>query len=116
MGFNKRSSFAPAEEIGDYFISVAQTYDLYPYITFNSRVISAEWNESNALWQVQVVDSAKGDIVETFVADVLINAGGILNDWAWPEIDGLQSFKGHKVHTAAWVSQSSRAFLLLPRA
>ncbi|KAH7012944.1 hypothetical protein EDB80DRAFT_638624 [Ilyonectria destructans] len=94
--------FAPAEEIGDYFISVAKTYDLYPYITFNSRVISAEWNESNALWQVQVVDSAKGNTVETFVANVLINAGGILNDWAWPEIDGLQSFKGHKVHTAAW--------------
>ncbi|KAH7169887.1 hypothetical protein EDB81DRAFT_864441 [Dactylonectria macrodidyma] len=96
--------FAPAEEIGDYFRSVAKKHGLYSHIAFGSRVTSAEWNEHKAQWKIQVEKGNLGATTETFVADVLINAGGILNDWAWPEIHGLDSFQGHRVHTAAWDS------------
>lgn len=34
--------------------------------------------------------------------DVLISATGFLSHWRWPEIGGLQSFKGHLVHSADW--------------
>lgn len=30
----------------------------------------------------------------------LINAGGILNKWQWPKIDGLKDFKGPLLHSA----------------
>ncbi|KAH6871816.1 hypothetical protein B0T10DRAFT_416993 [Thelonectria olida] len=96
--------FAPAEEIGEYFISVAKKYGLYTHITFNSQVTFAEWDESAAKWKVQVEHSNQSTATETLLADVLINAGGILNDWSWPDIDGLQNFKGYTVHTAAWDS------------
>jgi cation diffusion facilitator CzcD-associated flavoprotein CzcO len=32
----------------------------------------------------------------------LINGGGILNNWKWPSIPGLHSFKGKLVHSANW--------------
>ncbi|KAM5353392.1 hypothetical protein ACJ41O_000042 [Fusarium nematophilum] len=100
--------FAPAEEIGEYFISVAKRHNLHPSITFNSRVVGAEWDDSKAIWRVQVSrgDSSPGveSVVEEHEANVFVNAGGILNDWAWPDIEGLETFKGRRIHTAAWDS------------
>ncbi|KAF4999873.1 hypothetical protein FDECE_11372 [Fusarium decemcellulare] len=98
--------FAPAEEIGQYFISVAEKHDLYPTITFNSRVIGAEWDESKAIWRVQVTTGIstgnEESVIEEHQAHIFINAGGILNDWKWPDIEGRELFKGTRVHTAAW--------------
>ena len=34
--------------------------------------------------------------------NVLLNAGGLLNNWKWPTIPGLASFKGHLCHSALW--------------
>lgn len=100
-------SFAPAEEIGQYFISVAKAHNLHQDIEFNSCVVSARWDDRKARWLVQVVEagSGEGGMVDSkeHEADVFINAGGILNDWKWPDIPGLDVFKGRKVHTAAWV-------------
>jgi cation diffusion facilitator CzcD-associated flavoprotein CzcO len=35
-------------------------------------------------------------------ADVLISARGNLNNIAWPEIPGFDTFKGEVMHSAAW--------------
>ncbi|KAJ4262903.1 hypothetical protein NW762_006516 [Fusarium torreyae] len=99
--------FAPAEEIGEYFISVAKKHELHKIITFNSRVIGAEWIETEGMWQIQVAHDTPTDshaevVVEELRAHVFINAGGILNDWKWPDIEGLHTFKGRLLHTAAW--------------
>ncbi|KAF9885314.1 hypothetical protein FE257_013031 [Aspergillus nanangensis] len=32
----------------------------------------------------------------------LFNGGGYLNNWKWPSINGLETFKGDLVHTAHW--------------
>ena len=34
--------------------------------------------------------------------DVLLHATGILNRWNYPDIEGLEKFKGRVVHTAGW--------------
>jgi cation diffusion facilitator CzcD-associated flavoprotein CzcO len=36
------------------------------------------------------------------VCDVFISATGAINAWQWPDIKGLQSFKGKLVHSANW--------------
>lgn len=36
------------------------------------------------------------------VADVVINCRGGLNNYRWPDIEGLRSFHGKLVHSAAW--------------
>lgn len=33
---------------------------------------------------------------------VFVNGTGILNNWKWPEIEGLHDFRGPKMHSAAW--------------
>lgn len=87
-------------------MSVAKKHDLYNRITFNSRVIGAGWDDDTGFWRVQVardISSESDAIVEDHHAHIFINAGGILNDWKWPDIEGLHSFKGKLIHTAAWV-------------
>lgn len=37
-----------------------------------------------------------------FESEILVNAGGILNHLHIPNIDGLDSFSGPMLHTAAW--------------
>jgi cation diffusion facilitator CzcD-associated flavoprotein CzcO len=40
--------------------------------------------------------------VMTEEADIVVAARGNLNDIAWPEIQGLETFKGKMMHSAAW--------------
>lgn len=94
-------SFSPAEEIGEYFKDVAKRHDIYPLVTFGSTVIGATWDEASGKWKVQV--SGAGGQEREYSADLIVNAGGILNDWKWPEIEGLKDFKGTLMHTASWV-------------
>lgn len=35
---------------------------------------------------------------------IFINAGGFLNNWRWPQVDGMDSFKGPLLHSAHWDS------------
>jgi cation diffusion facilitator CzcD-associated flavoprotein CzcO len=100
------TSFSPAEEIGSYFQGVAKRNGLYPLITFNSAVVGATWDEPSGKWRVRVSRSSSPGTPtneEEHNADVVINAGGILNDWKWPDIKGLDTFRGRLLHTAAWV-------------
>jgi cation diffusion facilitator CzcD-associated flavoprotein CzcO len=34
--------------------------------------------------------------------DILVNASGILNNWQWPAIPGIDKYKGTLLHTANW--------------
>lgn len=33
---------------------------------------------------------------------ILINAGGHLNNWAWPDVPGIKDFEGQMMHSASW--------------
>lgn len=35
-------------------------------------------------------------------ADVVLTGIGVLNRWSWPDIAGLQDFKGNIIHSAQW--------------
>jgi cation diffusion facilitator CzcD-associated flavoprotein CzcO len=35
-------------------------------------------------------------------ADFVVTGTGLLDKWDWPQIEGLQDFKGQLVHTANW--------------
>ncbi|KAL3444241.1 flavin-binding monooxygenase [Aspergillus insuetus] len=93
--------FAPAEEIGEYFKAVAARYELYSCIKLNTEVKRAKWDEERGIWAIDVVNHATGEHSQV-AGDIFVNAGGILNAWKWPEIDGLGTFDGPCLHTAAW--------------
>lgn len=105
------SSFAPAEEIGEYFKKVASKHGVYPFVKFRSRVNRATWEDSEAKWALQVTDTKTGQELEAR-GDIFINAGGILNDWKWPDIEGLDTFQGRRLHTADWVGVRHRYSLV----
>lgn len=46
-------------------------------------------------------DLHTGDTVNDS-AEFFINAGGVLNNWKWPDIQGLTDFKGKLLHSAAY--------------
>ncbi|PGH11939.1 hypothetical protein AJ80_06904 [Polytolypa hystricis UAMH7299] len=92
-----------AEEIHRYLKAVAQKHKLEKYIQYNSKVISAIWNESDGVWNMEIeVSDGAGTHIFKRDANFLINASGLLNNWKWPQIPGLQSFSGHLSHSANW--------------
>ncbi|KAF2714814.1 flavin-binding monooxygenase-like protein [Pleomassaria siparia CBS 279.74] len=94
------------EEILDYLRNVAHKYKLYNYIRFNTSVDSATWDASKSKWNVQVRVTGGKDAefnpAYTIDADFLVSAVGQLNQPRYPEIEGIENFKGKLVHSARW--------------
>lgn len=74
---------------------------LEEFVKTNTEVVSAEWNDLQGVWKVELKNCADGS---TFLdtCQVLINGSGVLTKWKWPEIQGLHDFKGTLAHSAAW--------------
>ena len=54
-----------------------------------------------AQWEVAIDDLTIGKAI-TDSCDILIYACGYLNAWVWPDIPGLDVFKGELMHSARW--------------
>ncbi|KAF2498482.1 FAD/NAD(P)-binding domain-containing protein [Lophium mytilinum] len=95
------SVYAGSEEIYGYFKDFTNKYGLSKYIKTRHEVVGARWDSQTDSWHVQVKDLASGSVSED-TCHILVNAGGILNNWKWPAIKNLDLFKGPKLHSAAW--------------
>jgi len=82
-------------------------YKVEKYITYNTKVVGAVWNEEEGKWKVSV-DSG-GEIKEDD-CHVLFSASGVLNNWKWPDISGIKDYKGKLLHSAAWDTEWYRTF------
>ncbi|PWN92577.1 FAD/NAD(P)-binding domain-containing protein [Acaromyces ingoldii] len=98
---NWSSFYAPAREIGAYWKGVALKYGLDGHTQFNKMVSHSKWDENAGEWIVEVTDVETKE-VEVHRANVVIQGVGGLNNWKWPDVEGITSFKGHLVHSAAW--------------
>jgi cyclohexanone monooxygenase len=83
-------------EILRYLNHVADRFDLRRDITFNTRVTSAEWDETTKLW---FVTTGIGDVVS---AQFVIMATGCLSVSKAPEVPGIDRFAGPTYHTGHW--------------
>ena len=76
------------------------------YIKYNHRLVSAIWNEASGKWDLEFEVTYPNIPAEKQIfkrsAHVLLNAGGLLNNWKWPAIPRLHDFKGHLCHSASW--------------
>lgn len=93
--------FAPAREINDYLCQVCKEEDMMPLIKLQHQVTAALWDEARSIWRLKVEDLQTGVEFDD-EANFLINASGILNNWKWPDVEGLHDFKGDLVHTTSW--------------
>jgi cyclohexanone monooxygenase len=88
--------FAPQSEILRYANHVADRFDLRRDIHFETRVLSAHFDEASARWQVR---TDRGDALSS---QFVVMATGCLSSTNMPDFKGLDSFKGERFHTGAW--------------
>ena len=88
--------FAPQPEILAYISHVADRFDLRRDIRFETRVISARYDEGPTRWEV-VTD--RGDVVR---CQFCIMATGSLSAARVPDLPGLETFAGRTFHTGHW--------------
>ncbi|KAI9708230.1 MAG: hypothetical protein M1820_004184 [Bogoriella megaspora] len=95
--------FSYAPDIQKYLLRVVETFGLRKYMTFNTEIVGCYWQEEKGKWKVKLRDTISGDEKEE-ECDVLLHAAGLLNNYKWPKISGIENFKGRIVHTAHWPS------------
>lgn len=88
--------FSPAGEIREYVEDVVKDYDLEKHIRPHTEILSAEFDETTALWHAK---TKSGEII---TARFLIASVAILGTPKLPDIDGMKDFKGKQFHSARW--------------
>jgi cyclohexanone monooxygenase len=83
-------------EILRYLNHVAERFDLYKDIQFNTRVAGATFDEATATWTVTSADGV------TRTARFLITGVGCLSAWNTPDFPGIDDFQGEKYFTGLW--------------
>ncbi|MEY3805562.1 MAG: hypothetical protein RIR69_374 [Actinomycetota bacterium] len=88
--------YAPQPEILCYAQHVADRFDLRRDITFETRVVSAHFNDGANLWTTHT------DAGESITSQFVIFATGCLSAANIPKIDGQENFGGQSLHTGEW--------------
>ncbi|OBH03151.1 MULTISPECIES: NAD(P)/FAD-dependent oxidoreductase [unclassified Mycobacterium] len=89
-------TYAPGRELKAYAEHCVDKYGIRSRIRFNTKVLSAEFDDEHALWRVQT------DPGGVMTARFLVSACGVLTVPNLPDIDGVDSFAGITMHTARW--------------
>src|SRR3954471_21187409 len=88
-------TYSPQPEIGAYLRSCADKFGVRPHIELNTTVEFAEWDDERGRW---LLDTDRGRIE----ARVVVAGMGPLAEPKYPDVPGLDSFKGAKFHSARW--------------
>jgi cation diffusion facilitator CzcD-associated flavoprotein CzcO len=92
--------YARQPEILQYLRDSATSEGLDEHMRFNNEVLDAAWIESSNEWLITTTNGR-------YVARVLVSASGHLSDPKYPNIPGLDDFKGAKFHSARWDHDTS---------
>lgn len=87
-------TFSPGPEIQSYFERVAADHDVLRCVRFGDEVTSCELDHGR--WEVTTASGHRDSF------DVVIAATGVLHHPRYPDIEGLDSFKGAMFHSSRW--------------
>lgn len=96
--------FAGRDEILGYIRATAQRLGLLDNIDFETEVQKMSWSESEGRWRI---DLSTGDGNNVVMSDIVIPAVGTLNQPKYPEIEGIDNFRGPTFHTVGGVTTST---------
>lgn len=73
-------------------------------MTFSTKVIGCYWQQETGEWLVKLEQTNPDGTKRQFEdrCHMLIQGTGVLNTPKWPEIKGMEKFKGKLIHTALW--------------
>jgi cation diffusion facilitator CzcD-associated flavoprotein CzcO len=86
--------YSPGGEIEAYLENVSLRYDIVKFIRFCDEVVSCELGDGR--WHLTTRSGRQDDV------DVVIAATGVLHHPKYPDIVGLESFRGAMFHSARW--------------
>lgn len=93
-------SFSP--EIWEYLKNIERENDfINKYVKLRHQIERVAWDNDAGVWRFKVKNLETGEVIDD-EAEFFINAGGVLNNWKWPDVPGLHDFKGKLMHSAAY--------------
>lgn len=105
-GWTRR--FAAAPEIQRYQQALAERFGLLDRIRFHTRLTEARFDETDHRWHVRAEASPDAQAPgsdptsATLRARFFVCSTGPLNQPRWPDIPGLDTFTGQRLHSARW--------------
>ena len=96
QGWHWSERFAPQPEILRYANHVADRFNLREDIQFDTRVVTASFDETAKRWTVGTDDGGETS------AQFVVMATGCLSSTNLPAIKGLETFGGARYHTGEW--------------
>ena len=91
-----KEHYSAQPETERYLNYVADKFDLRRDIQFNSRVVSATYNEVGSFWEICLADGSRS------YGRFLITSVGSFSAGYVPDFEGIDSFRGTSCHTRAW--------------
>ena len=77
---------------------MATKFDIRRHIRFRHEVSGLTFDEDAGVWTATTKNRKR------FRARTVVLASGPLSDASFPDMRGLESFEGHKIHSARWDS------------
>ncbi|MFF4362869.1 flavin-containing monooxygenase [Streptomyces sp. NPDC001351] len=95
-GYLPIEKYSRAPEIRQHAIRIAQFYDLYPRLLFQTELRELRWDPTDSRWH------ASTDRDDRISARYVILSNGPVNRPKLPGIPGITTFTGHTFHTSRW--------------
>ena len=89
-------AYSPAGEICTHIDGMVEQFGLRRHIRFGTEVTGLTFDEDEGVWTLATAQRKR------FRARSVVLASGPLADHKWPDIRGLDSYRGHKIHSARW--------------
>lgn len=91
-------TYSPAPEIYRHLEDMATRFDIRGRIKFGHHVTDLTFDQDQGVWTATTGNRKK------FRARTVVLASGPLSDVSFPDMRGLDSYRGHKIHSARWDS------------
>src|SRR5918997_2876971 len=88
-------AFSPGAQIKDYLESVVRDRGLGPWISLREELLDAAWDDNAEAWSIVTTR-------RRLSADVLVSCAGPLTEPVFPNVPGLDIFRGKTFHTSRW--------------
>ncbi len=94
---NWSQSYSGSAEILDYITDLAERFDLKRFIRFDTDVTGLVFDEPTGTWTIDTAGGSDG-----YRARSVVMAAGPLANASFPDMPGIETYTGHKIHSARW--------------
>jgi len=96
VGYIPVEKYSRAPEILKHSRAIAEKFDLYRDVCFQTEVTEMRWDDKISRW---IIKTNRNDAMK---ARFVVMANGPLHRPKLPGIPGVETFKGHSFHTSRW--------------